>query len=166
MSRRVNLNNTLDNRSIGVRIRNIRLQLGLSMEEFGKKFDPIANKSLISKWEHGKSLPNTSRIQRIAELGNVSIDFLLYGNETILTNEHYEPLKQISHFFGFSEESPKKKIDNKVTQFLSSFFVSEDFLSEDEKILISAYRSLNKKGRTKSLNQIEDLTKIIDYQKD
>ncbi len=49
------------------------------MEEFGKKFKVNAHKSLVSKWEKGLTKPNNERIQKIAELGNVSVDYLLHG---------------------------------------------------------------------------------------
>ncbi|WP_353047297.1 helix-turn-helix transcriptional regulator [Staphylococcus sp. Marseille-Q6910] len=60
-------------------IKDIRQSLGLSMEEFGKKFKVNAHKSLVSKWEKGLTKPNNERIQKIAELGNVSVDYLLHG---------------------------------------------------------------------------------------
>ena len=43
----------------------------------------IQAKSIISRWEKGAMLPNSSRLERVAELGNVTINELLYGN-----NEH------------------------------------------------------------------------------
>jgi len=49
------------------------------MEEFGKLFNPIANKSLVSKWENGKSLPNNERLKKITEIGNISMEYLLEG---------------------------------------------------------------------------------------
>ncbi len=62
---------------VGNRIKNIRLSLGLSMEEFGKLFDVAALKSNVSGWELGKHLPNANRLKKIAELGNTTIDELL-----------------------------------------------------------------------------------------
>ena len=67
------------NKSIGGRIKQIRIAKGLTMEEFGKIFDPPANKSLVSKWENGKSLPNNDRLKKITEIGNISMEFLLEG---------------------------------------------------------------------------------------
>lgn len=82
---------------VGKRIQAIRLEKGLTLDEFGKligaskssisewesgKHLPPA-KSIISRWEKGAMLPNSSRLERVAELGNVTINELLYGN-----NEH------------------------------------------------------------------------------
>lgn len=82
------------NKEIGNRIKMIRINLNLNMENFGKLFNPPANKSLISKWENGKSLPNVTRLNRIAELGNISTHFLLTGEKIIsdLTSDEYDEL--------------------------------------------------------------------------
>ncbi|MDQ8460622.1 helix-turn-helix domain-containing protein [Enterococcus faecium] len=71
-----------DNKDIGNRIKALRISLGLTMEEFGKKFIPAADKSLVSRWEKGTSLPNNERLKRISELGGVSMIYLLEGKMT------------------------------------------------------------------------------------
>lgn len=77
-----------DNIEIGQRIKSIRIRLGLTMEEFGKKFTPVAAKGAVSNWEKGNYLPNNERLKKIAELGNVDISFLLTGlsNDTHLSS--------------------------------------------------------------------------------
>lgn len=66
---------------VGFRIREIRKEtLGLSMADFAEKIDGKAKSGTVSNWETGKNLPNNERIKRIAELGNISVDELLYGN--------------------------------------------------------------------------------------
>lgn len=67
------------NKIIGSRIKEIRLQSGLTLEKFGKLFSPPVDKSLVSRWEKGINLPNNDRIKRIAEIGKVSIDYLKHG---------------------------------------------------------------------------------------
>lgn len=79
---------------VGKRIQTIRLEKGLTLEQFGKligaskssisewesgKHLPPA-KSIISRWEKGVMLPNFSRLERVAELGNITVNELLYGN--------------------------------------------------------------------------------------
>lgn len=66
-------------KEIGQRVKNIRTTLGLNMEEFGKKISPTATKGTISNWENGNYLPNNDRLRQIAELGNVSMSYLLDG---------------------------------------------------------------------------------------
>lgn len=64
---------------VGERIRKVRTSLGLTMEQFGKKFNPEASDSIVSRWESGKSLPNNERLKQITEFGNVTMAYLLEG---------------------------------------------------------------------------------------
>lgn len=89
---------------VGKRIQAIRLGKGLTLEQFGeligaskssisewesRKHLPPA-KSIISRWEKGVMLPNFSRLERVAKLGNMTVNELLYGD-----NEHdIEDLEQ------------------------------------------------------------------------
>lgn len=66
---------------MGNRIHAIRVGLGDTMEQFGKRLSPIATKGTISKWENGKYIPNNERLKQIAELGNVEITYLLEGEQ-------------------------------------------------------------------------------------
>lgn len=70
----------MDNTEIGSRIKSIRLKRGETAEVFAKHFTPPASKGTISKWENGRYLPNNLRLKKIAELGNVTVDGLLYGS--------------------------------------------------------------------------------------
>lgn len=62
--------------TIGQRIRNIRQELGMTLEEFGKLFN--AGKSNVRKWEVGSSLPNPERLKAIAKIGDTTVGALLY----------------------------------------------------------------------------------------
>ena len=59
--------------NVGKRIRNIRIELGLSMEDFGELFNPKASKGVVSNWENNYNLPNNERLKRIAELGGITV---------------------------------------------------------------------------------------------
>lgn len=71
-------------KEIGYSIKLIRKQLGLTMEEFGKKFDPVASESIVSRWESGVSIPNNRRLKRIADLGNVTVADLIFDNKILI----------------------------------------------------------------------------------
>lgn len=43
----------INKEAVGIRIKQIRLEKGLTLEEFGKLVDN-ASKSIVSKWERGK----------------------------------------------------------------------------------------------------------------
>lgn len=101
---------------IGSRIKRIRKNLGLSMEEFGKLFSPKASKGVVSNWENGYNKPNNERLKKIAELGNVSIDYLLHGRQDLAGNEmevselSYYSHKILKHTFQFddnNEDTPR-----------------------------------------------------------
>lgn len=66
--------------SVAGRIRDIRKRLGFSMEEFASRIDDRAKSGTVSNWETGKNLPNNKRLTKIAELGNLTVDELLYGS--------------------------------------------------------------------------------------
>lgn len=69
----------INKNAVGARIREIRLAKGLTLEEFGNLFS--ASKSIASRWEKGKSIPNNIRIKAIANMANISVQELLYGTQ-------------------------------------------------------------------------------------
>ncbi|WP_368790787.1 helix-turn-helix domain-containing protein [Companilactobacillus farciminis] len=77
------MNNYKINKTVLARnIKNIRLELGLNQEQFGKLFTPNADKSIVSRWELGKSVPNASRLKTISKKGNITMMFLTTGKES------------------------------------------------------------------------------------
>lgn len=89
---------------IGEKIREIRLSLGKSMTEFGKMIDDYdingkTKSGTVSNWETGKNLPNNERLKKIAELGNVSVPYIMGvddANKDMISIpvSEYERLKQ------------------------------------------------------------------------
>lgn len=71
--------NLKSNPDIGSRIKQVRLKNGKSQEDFGSLFDPPVNKASVSRWESGKTLPTSKRLQKIADLGGVSVEYLING---------------------------------------------------------------------------------------
>ena len=66
--------------SVGERIKRIREELGISMSEFALLIDDKAKSGTVANWETGKNLPNRKRLNRIAELGNTTVNQLLNSN--------------------------------------------------------------------------------------
>lgn len=62
------------------RIKTIRLNLGLNQEDFAKAVG-FESKSAVSKLEKGNLEPSISKLATIAKLGNVSIDWLITGDD-------------------------------------------------------------------------------------
>lgn len=88
----------LNDQEIGLRIKKIRKEKGLTLKEFGKMVD--APFSAVSNWENGRNKPNNERLKSIAELGGISVDELLYGNrkEIIMNLIDLEIKKQVETF--------------------------------------------------------------------
>ncbi len=68
---------------IGARIKKIRFQLALTLKEFGLLIDNRVSKGTVSNWENGVNIPRYERIKKIALLGGVSINMILYGQEQV-----------------------------------------------------------------------------------
>lgn len=118
---------------VGFRISTIRKRLGLNQELFGKKINQ-AHKSLVSKWEKGQSLPNNERLKIIAELGEISVDELLYGsfkNRVIkLINDYIKD---------YSPHVSALEYDNRLDAVLNdvlNYIIARDFFKdlEDDKL--------------------------------
>lgn len=82
----------IDKKAVGKRIFNIRNSLNLTLEQFGKIDNLNASKSIVLRWENGTSLPNRSRLEIIAEIGNITLNELLYGDTEKDIEELYEGL--------------------------------------------------------------------------
>lgn len=80
----------IDKKAVGRRIRQIRMNKGYTLEDFGKLF--IASKSIVLRWENGTSLPNRPRLEIIAKKGNMTINELLYGDAEKDIEELYQTL--------------------------------------------------------------------------
>ena len=85
-------------KDVGNRIKSIRSSKGMTLEEFGKLFG--ASKGNVATWEKGSSLPNNERLFKIAELGEITVDELLYGDKKMyLINKIEEELSRAERLF-------------------------------------------------------------------
>ena len=65
----------MDMQNIGKRIKELRLERGLSQENFGKLLS--VSQDTISLWEQGKSVPTAEFLITIATNFDVSVDYIL-----------------------------------------------------------------------------------------
>ena len=119
---------------VGNRIKNIRLSLGLTMEEFGKLFDEPAAQSIISRWEVGKSVPSANRLKKIAELGDTTVQELLKEDDYI--NMGYA-IKELRDSYRETQQ-----------QFADRIGISRTYLNDLE--------NNRKSSSVRTLNQIAD----------
>jgi len=158
--------NEMHKKKIGSRIRVIRNELGLTMNEFGQKFDPPASDSIVSRWERGVSAPNNDRLKRIAELGNISIFYLTTGKKIVsdLTPDEKEQfIKSVGNpLLVNSREAIKKelrnieidKLDIVETTYLNNVLDFLKYSDKDDVIhLASIIRMLNSSVEVKANNK-------------
>lgn len=87
------------------RIRELRKNLGLTQSEFAEKIG--VDSKMISYYENGKSLPSVDALVKIAELFDVSIDYLLLENapkRSLKQMGDVELMEQISELDKLTEE--------------------------------------------------------------
>lgn len=88
------------------------MRLGENQTQFGERFSPPIGKGGVSRWESGDTKPNAKRLEKIAELGGVSVEYLINGEhfsnkETIKLIEkvrNYNAIKGLK----LSEEDKKQ----------------------------------------------------------
>ena len=67
-------------KTTGERIKDIRLELGETLEEFGKRFNPPVYKGSVSHWENNKHAPNPKNLKVIAEIGGTTVEELHFSS--------------------------------------------------------------------------------------
>ena len=72
------MKNKINKKEVGERIRFIRLNRGYTIQGFGDLFG--ASRGNVQAWEMGAYLPNKRRLQKIAQMANIGVTELLYGN--------------------------------------------------------------------------------------
>lgn len=82
---------------IGLKIKTIRVNKGLSMEEFGKLLN--TSKGTVNNWEKGRNYPNRENLKFIAELGGLTVD---------------ELINPVEHFVLRKIESSYNAVDNDI----------------------------------------------------
>lgn len=171
-------------KEIGHRIKGIRMNKGMTLEEFGKLFG--ASKSSVLGWERGDNIPNPERLKKIAEIGGVDLDFLLNGdvfdsfkkgNEELIDfvktlkqweNLEKEELDKISEF----DEALKQSLEQNENNINNLSNLYDGYMSDiqDNINSIVDYQKSNIDYRKKTLGicknllcQINALDKIVRY---
>ena len=81
--------------TFGEKFKAARKEAGLSQEQLATKLG--VSRSAVAKWESGKGLPDVSNLKVIAQLLDVSIDYLLDEGEKLSFNETKKPLDLSSY---------------------------------------------------------------------
>ncbi|WP_195853966.1 helix-turn-helix domain-containing protein [Aerococcus tenax] len=78
---------TINKHELGQKIKKIRVEHKLTLAQFAdeikKKTEGASKtgKSNVSKWERGENVPNDITIKAIADIGGITVDELLHGNQ-------------------------------------------------------------------------------------
>lgn len=161
-----------EKKSIGKRIRKIRLEKGMTTKEFGQLFH--ATDSNVSSWEKGRTSPNPERLNLIAKIGNVTIDELLKGSKIEYALFLCNSLIQNKLTLSFSDKTLIEKYSNQFIDYirnaLNSTDISESTYNEIAEFVITKFNEfLSTPTSTKKLinsvirvNQNE-INKIYDF---
>lgn len=74
--------------TFGEKLKEARKEAGLSQEQFAEKMG--VSRSAVAKWESGKGMPDVPNLKIMAQLLDVSVDYLLDEDEKISFNETKE----------------------------------------------------------------------------
>lgn len=89
-----------------LRIRDLRNEFQLTQEELGKKIGQT--KSNISKYETGALEPGIDTIKRLAQIFNVSIDYIL-GDSDVKNPYEYEKYPEATKAINYAIEIAKEQ---------------------------------------------------------
>ncbi|HHQ0503846.1 TPA: helix-turn-helix domain-containing protein, partial [Listeria monocytogenes] len=84
-------------------LKTLRINRGMTQADLGSKLN--ISKVSISKYENGNQFPDTDTLKRIADIFNVSTDFLLGREEAIPQNLAFDDLRGLT-------EDDLKKVNN------------------------------------------------------
>lgn len=76
--------------TFGEKLKDARKEAGLTQEQFAEKMS--VSRSAIAKWETDKGMPDVNNLKVMAQLLNVSLDYLLDEDEKLSFNETKEAI--------------------------------------------------------------------------
>lgn len=132
---------------IGNRVKELRLSLGLTQEEFGEKIG--LKKSGISNIENGTRNLSIRNIKLISKTFNVSETWLTTG----LNDEAFKEWEK----YGLTSRLQEKV--NTIEQIQNTF--GSDYVT-----VLESFDELNPKGKQKAIEVVDDLTLIPKYKKE
>lgn len=123
------------NQGLAERIKTIRLSKGLSQEQFGELFSPVAARSIVSRWESGSSVPSAGRIKKIASLGHISVEELVNGSVNDLIKETSKYIYSVYSKNFDGSDLPQTKLSREIWQKLNTH---KDTSNYSDQRLVSA----------------------------
>lgn len=128
-----------DNMLIGAKIKQLRLSLGESMEQFGKRFH--TSKGTVNNWEKGRNLPNKENLKIIADLMHKSVTELFCGK---LEDRIFDELKNANNFYDFDNVDLLELAKQISKSIAEDYGLYTDFTNPSVEIAIYISKYLNK----------------------
>ena len=87
MSKKMNTTPTpIDTSTLGGRIKALRMKRGISQTVLADRL--VIDKSAVSRWESGQRVPCEDVVKQIADVFEVSSDYISFGNDHRENNEY------------------------------------------------------------------------------
>lgn len=96
-------------KTVGQRIKNLRIERGETLESFGQRFK--TSKTTVYNWEIGRNLPSKGNLKKIADIGGISVNELLYGQVMDML-ENPTPYKVRYHDYNFPTKEQTYPLEN------------------------------------------------------
>lgn len=119
--------------TVGEKIKEARRQCGLSQQQLAEKM--LVSRSAVAKWEAGNGLPDVDNVKALAQLLNVSIDYLLGEGEAAETTVLREAYQLPEGASGTKRKKKDRIVREKFPDADIYFLVSHLKLTKGERII-------------------------------
>ncbi len=119
--------------TVGEKIKEARRQCGLSQQQLAEKM--LVSRSAVAKWEAGNGLPDVDNVKALAQLLNVSIDYLLGEGEAAETTVLREAYQLPDDASGTKRKKKDRIVREKFPDADIYFLVSHLKLTKGERII-------------------------------
>ena len=118
---------------LGEKIKEARKQCGLSQEQLAEKM--TVSRSAVAKWEANNGLPDVENLKALAQLLNVSVDYLLDDGEVIDEVAMREPYNLSDYGKGIKKKKKDRVIREKFPDAEIHTLLGKLKLTKSEKVI-------------------------------
>ena len=119
--------------TLGEKIKETRKQCGLSQEQLAEKM--AVSRSAVAKWEANNGLPDVDNLKALAQLLNVSVDYLLDDGEVIDEVAMREPYNLSDYGKGIKKKKKDRVIREKFPDAEIHTLLGKLKLTKSEKVI-------------------------------
>ena len=119
--------------TLGEKIKEARKQCGLSQEQLAEKM--AVSRSAVAKWEANNGLPDVDNLKALAQLLNVSVDYLLDDGEMIDELVMREPYDLSDYGKGIKKKKKDRVIREKFPDAEIHTLLANLKLTKSEKVI-------------------------------